>query len=784
MRYTKILVASLMSVLFLTLFGQLMSTELQNYIGKSQYELSGFGTGHRDIKQTSYWYDQVYTPIQSIVQRLNRNRYAHDYASNFQAALDSGGMVTFMAQDTVTLYGNTQLKVHGDTYIKGSGITSVLATKKTSVSTGVSCLFIDGDNVIVENMTFLPDPNMEFAMEHDHCIVIAPGCHNVVIRNCFFPYCIGDAIEIGGGVFDVNVKSKIVIDGNHMYGAILEPLHWPYSMSRNGISIVNGRDVIITNNVIVGFKGPGGIDIEPNPGVSQGAFSIIIANNIFRTHTNGIIVNALDETFGKIIITNNVITTIKPYSTVNAGYGIYYVGYGVNADSGSIITGNIVSNTHSTGIFVRNMRSPMTVSNNNVMGANGHGIQISGMADNVKVINNKVSGSNGVGINVYGYTVETSTTIIHNGTFDGISEWHDMGTPLLKVLDYSFGHPTSPAMRVRTDAANEGIKQVMNTEADTNFTVMITAQVLLIDDSTYSRVKMSVAGAKWCYEGMQASESNLDSTWHNMYVVFKPSGLDTLKFYSTVGGCAFLVDNVVVKKNYSSNWVDIVGNELIKNINGIKIEGWLVDGRITDNTIIDYKRFKTDVIVQDMGIYILDGILFSDLLDNKVYGSITRDLYLMYAWGSRISFSQIEKPYWNANAFDFSTNTFPYAHEISYYGLMPNAATVSPFGGWFNLQQPVRIIGMSSYADESFTDGIIYILPKVTSTIKDLGWNVSASIGFKPSGSVRGKRKLFEFDNDLLRSRAGDKIGFHVYSDMDIADTTGLRVNMLLEGTR
>ena len=94
-RALKWLVVVVLVTLCVTIvFGE----EFQNYIGKTPAQLSGFSSGDNTITDPDYWYDQVYAPIAATVQRINKYRYAEDYSSNIQAAVDSGGCVTFTSK--------------------------------------------------------------------------------------------------------------------------------------------------------------------------------------------------------------------------------------------------------------------------------------------------------------------------------------------------------------------------------------------------------------------------------------------------------------------------------------------------------------------------------------------------------------------------------------------------------------------------------------------------------------------------------------------------------------
>jgi hypothetical protein len=166
----------------------------------------------------------------------------------------------------------------------------------TTDSLGTICLFskpnkIDKSisNIEIRNITFTVKNDGENFHEFLHTIK-AIGVNGLAIENCTFNDFWGDAIclshygdnpKTGERTRNQNVKilNNTIIGGNH-------------HNNRNGISVINGKNVIIKENSIKNSSRndmPGGIDVEPN----NDAYTIenikIERNYIEGTHGNGIL---------------------------------------------------------------------------------------------------------------------------------------------------------------------------------------------------------------------------------------------------------------------------------------------------------------------------------------------------------------------------------------------------------------------------------------------------------------------------------------------------------------
>lgn len=167
------------------------------------------------------------------------------------------------------------------------------------------------------------------------------GVDGLTIENCTFNDFWGDAIclshfgdnpQTGERTRNQNVKilNNIIVGGDH-------------HSNRNGISVINGKNVLIKNNIIRNTSRkdmPGGIDVEPN----NSAYTIenlrILDNSLEKIRTN-----AIQVYIPKGSPAHNI--AIKRNTVKSSGNGIYI---GINSDNTTdnlTISNNIIdSNTN------------------------------------------------------------------------------------------------------------------------------------------------------------------------------------------------------------------------------------------------------------------------------------------------------------------------------------------------------------------------------------------------------------------------------------------------------
>lgn len=201
--------------------------------------------------------------------------------------------------------------------------------------------------------------NLEFRVQNDgehfhewthtvHCI----GVDGLVIRNCFFNDFWGDAITLGhyGDTPETGERARnqnVTITGNRIQGG-------DHHNNRNGISVINGKNVLIEGNTILNTTKsdmPGAIDVEPNNtaytidniiirknkisgcrGTAGGicvhankkggpAHNITIEGNEIGNCTSGLsFVIAADNTTSNFTVRNNVVDEdTRPFQFIGSG---------------------------------------------------------------------------------------------------------------------------------------------------------------------------------------------------------------------------------------------------------------------------------------------------------------------------------------------------------------------------------------------------------------------------------------------------------------------------------
>ena len=136
-------------------------------------------------------------------------------------------------------------------------------------------------NIRIENITFEVQNDGVTFYEFMHTIKLI-GVNGITINNCTFHDFWGDGIclshygdnpQTGERTRNQNVRilNNTIIGGNH-------------HSNRNGISVINGKNVLIKGNIIRNTSRkdmPGGIDVEPNNSAYT-IDNIQIVNNIFE----------------------------------------------------------------------------------------------------------------------------------------------------------------------------------------------------------------------------------------------------------------------------------------------------------------------------------------------------------------------------------------------------------------------------------------------------------------------------------------------------------------------
>ncbi len=233
---------------------------------------------------------------------------------------------------------------HGTVFITNEPLCSICVfSRPNQIDNNIS-------NINIKNITFEVQNDGKTFHEYMHTIKLI-GIDRITIEDCEFKDFWGDAIclshygdtpQTGERTRNQNVKilNNTIIGGNH-------------HNNRNGVSVVNGRNVLINGNT---FKNtsrkdmPGGIDIEPNNSAytieniriennvlegiqgSGGAICVVVFNegpahkisiigNKISKSSNGLFIYVkTEDTSDNFVIKNNVIASdTRPYYFKGSG---------------------------------------------------------------------------------------------------------------------------------------------------------------------------------------------------------------------------------------------------------------------------------------------------------------------------------------------------------------------------------------------------------------------------------------------------------------------------------
>lgn len=217
-------------------------------------------------------------------------------------------------------------------------------------------------NVKIQNITFRAENNGENFNQLLHTIRVM-GVDGLTIKNCYFDDFYGDAICLHSygdmpSTGERTRNSNVVIKDNHIKGG-------QHHSTRNGVSVVNGVNVSIENNIIEEtsrYDMPGAIDVEAN----SDAFSIdniVIKGNTIRNcggTAGGICINSkgYNAPANNINIINNHISGCTS--------GLAFVVQTNNRTRNFYIAGNIVEEDTPPLQFIGNGQSSLWTFKNNV----------------------------------------------------------------------------------------------------------------------------------------------------------------------------------------------------------------------------------------------------------------------------------------------------------------------------------------------------------------------------------------------------------------------------------
>lgn len=709
-------------------YGIVSSGDVSNYVGKTASELSNMTAGSTDIMNIKWWTDNPFEQLRALFYRVNEYRYSKDYSTNFQAAIDSGSVITVSPADTINLTAALNLK--SNTWLRGSGPTSVIKTTKTQHDTGLSCIYIRNDsNIVISGITFMCDTNYIHAGEHDICISIGYNSKRIVITDCHFPYCVGDAIYMGGGgTISGGSATDIIISNCTMNGDTINTLNWPLPCSRNGISIVDGSRIIITNNVIKGFTGPGCIDIEPNPNhsPSQTVQNVIIANNHLYPRSRGIMVlgGSGNRRVSGITITGNHL-----YRTNYPGYdcGLYIFSDGIGNMRDITITDNIIDGyeTHVGGyggIYITSNCVNVRVHNNIIRRCGYFGIYAMGCSPGLEITNNLIYENYHRGLSGYSISTDCTSTYFDDPGFeDNSGSWVSYGTPTTQERSTTGKYAGSYGRKIVTDAANEGVYQILDTDiANDSLGYVMVGCYVWTAACNRGHVVVDVLGpeVKWRPPGISCL--NNDSTWHYTAIYFKPTGTDTFVIKGSDSGITFYVDAVEAYHNIAHIGANISNNTFYNNgiNNSVNMEGvrleYLLACRINNNTSTTKKIVVADTATQYTGFFFKE-LGHCEILNNHSTGSIhntdTEFHGLSYCDVGLTGIDDV----WSSSSYEYPGMKYPYGKTLTIYqDSLLKSTTYSPMdlngvaqGAWITAGH--RVLGFSVILSDSMSEGTLKV---------------------------------------------------------------------------
>ena len=207
-------------------------------------------------------------------------------------ALAVGGTIVFNSGSTYAIDTDVSLLPESNSTIDLNG------AKLKAIPNGLDyyevIMIQNKKNVVVKNGTIVGDRDDHTGLtgEWGHGIYVHSS-DNVHIDNMSISDCWGDGIYVGDQSTNVKIEN-CTIDNNR----------------RQGISIVEAQDVIVTNNLIKNTNGTApqaGIDIEPN--ASQTCKHVLVSNNMFYNNPHCIMVTGgnTNAVLEDVIIDGNII---------------------------------------------------------------------------------------------------------------------------------------------------------------------------------------------------------------------------------------------------------------------------------------------------------------------------------------------------------------------------------------------------------------------------------------------------------------------------------------------
>lgn len=202
---------------------------------------------------------------------------------NAITAAAAGGTVYFPPGSYVC---NGLTLANSNVRLVGDGFSSKVFQKAGAADNTYLFSADSGSSVVANNISGLTFQNLYLRgrcdtdgfLEHVHLIALT-GVSDVTIQNCLLRGFRGDGIYFGSGLGSgvERHNERLIVRGCNFDGINRE--------NRNAISVIDGSDVIISNNTFLTCSKttmPGAIDVEPNNSTYSRTRNITITGNAFR----------------------------------------------------------------------------------------------------------------------------------------------------------------------------------------------------------------------------------------------------------------------------------------------------------------------------------------------------------------------------------------------------------------------------------------------------------------------------------------------------------------------
>lgn len=335
------------------------------------------------IKQIAY----SVTDFNIIGNGITDNTKAMNDLIN-KVSASGGGKIIIPANFTISV---KRLQMRSNVHLEGSGWNSVIKGHPGAIKSQYNTIFINNDveNASVKNLTIDANGDNRLAFTEPADIEIdnpirLEGCKNVLIENVqIINSSKGFAMNLWSGYREPENRKmleNIVIRGCH--------IDVP-SNGFQGIAIIQGKNILVENNVVHNNKGGGGWGI------------VVESNSPILSDTYDTEYNSLQN----ITVRNNTIV----------GTGVACIGQGLIANKNINFIDNTIEITEDSAAFQTFMIHDVTFERNNIVfnakNANKHIFYINGRSIRIRNNNIHLKQDCEIGLFVYGQDVIAKDTL-------------------------------------------------------------------------------------------------------------------------------------------------------------------------------------------------------------------------------------------------------------------------------------------------------------------------------------------------------------------------------------